>query len=180
MRTAQALWHGRWLIAQALVTIPLIVVIVSAYAPDAFRSSATLSFSGRNTGSRPGDVEQARGAVFKDRTMAERTLSVTGVTGLSAVELQDEIELEPAPAKGELELAVSREQRDQARVLTAEYTRQLARDQYAKVVRRPSDPVKVAPRPARDGVLALGIALPFGVMLALGHDALRRRRARQA
>ncbi|HEX8742002.1 MAG TPA: hypothetical protein VF712_02605 [Thermoleophilaceae bacterium] len=175
-----ALWHGRWLIAQALVTVPLVAVIVSAYSPEVFRSSATLSFSGHNTGSRSGDVEQARNAVLNDRSMAERALSVTGVTGLGAAELQDEVDIETSPFDGTLELAVSREERDQARALSAEYTRQLARDQFATVIRPAADPVKVAPLPARNGLVALGAALPFGVMLALGHDAVRRRRSHEA
>ena len=175
-----ALWHGRWLIAAALVTVPLIAVLVSLYQPEVFRSSATLSFTGRNTGSPPGDVLQARNAVLIDRTMAERTLSVTGVVGLSATDLQEEIDINAAPAAGTLEIAVTREERDEARALTREYARQLARDQFATVVRPASNPAKAAPRPLRDGLIALGAALPLGVMLALAHEAARRRQSRAA
>lgn len=180
MTAARARWktlrEGWLLIAAALVVVPAIAIVVSSYSTPSFRSSATLAFSGRNTGSLPADVIQARNAVLNDRSLAERTLSVTGVTGVDADELQQEIELSPELTEGTLEFSFTREEGDQAYALTVEYARQLARDQFARVVEPASSPVKVMPRPARDGLVALAAALPFGVMLALVHGAARRRR----
>jgi uncharacterized protein involved in exopolysaccharide biosynthesis len=173
------LWRGRWLIAQAVVVVPFITVLVSAHSPERFQSSATLEVSGRNTGTGAGDVEQARGAVLKDRSMAERTIAVTGVVDVSATGLVDAIDMSPRPADARLELTVTHGDRDHAQALCAEFARQLARDQFATVVERASAPVRVAPRSVRNGVLSLGAAVPFGVALALVFDAARRRRSRE-
>jgi capsular polysaccharide biosynthesis protein len=160
------------------VVVPAVTVVVSSFTPDAYRSKATLSFSGRNTGSMPGDVDQARRAAARDRSLAERTLDVIS-SRIGPAKLQRTLEL-TSPRAGQLDVAIERSDPAEAIGLSAEFARQLARDQRATVTSDASTASKVAPRLVQNGLLGLALAIPLGVTLAACLDAVRRRRLRRA
>jgi hypothetical protein len=177
-RTLGILRSGRWLIAQSFVLVPAAAVGVSLLSGPEYRSVTTIEFTGANTGSRAGDVDQARSAFARDRSLAARALDVTGSGRLGPAELQNATELLGGSRPGTLDVAVNDASRARAQALSGELARQLARDQLVWVVAGPARASKVTPRPLNDGMLALAAAIPIGVALAAGLDAVRRRRLR--
>ena len=156
-----------------LVLVPAVAVAVAATGPEEYRSKASVAFSGRNTGYVARDVEQARLTIQRDLSLAARTLDVTGVTGTTAEELQDALEVHRRP--GRLEIAVNRDNPVDAQMLCDEFSFQLARDQRARVVSTTRSATKVAPRLLEVGLLGLALAIPLGVALATALETLRRR-----
>lgn len=163
-----------WVAAVPLIVVPAVAVAVSLMAPAEYRSEATLTFSGRNTGSLDGDVEQARRAVEQDRSLASRTLDVAGVGGLDPASLQAAVQPE-RQALGSLGVAVNRSQAVEAEHLCGEFAFQLARDQRARIGSPRCVASKVAPRVPQNGLIALALAIPFALGLAMVVDRPRKR-----
>ena len=176
-RGLEPLRRARWPILVTLVVVPAVAVAVALIRPAEYRSEATIGFSGRNTGHVESDVRQARLAVRRDRSLALRTLDVTGVTSMTARQLQDAVQLETRP--GRLEIALNRASAKEARILADEFGYQLARDQRARIVSSAVAASEVVPRPLQTGLLGLALAVPLAALLATWLEALRRRESRE-
>lgn len=176
----EVLRRSRWLILAALIVTPTVAVAVSWSTPAVYRAHATVRVSGRNTGYIGTDVDQAHRAAARNRSLAARTLDVTGVRALDPTELQHELEIQDHRRRGLIEIAIDRPHPSGAYLLADEFARQLAGDQAAYVASPASFATKVAPRLGEDGLLGLALAIPLGAALAVCVEAVRRRLAREA
>jgi hypothetical protein len=163
-RSLETLRRGRRVILQALVVVPAVAALVAVLEPTEYRSHATVSFTGRNTGFVASDARQAERAVERDRSLAARALDVTGVKSLEPGELQDAVQMH-IRSQDRLELAINRQDAREARWLADELAYQVARDQRA-AWSTASPAVRVAPRLLETALLGLALALPLGVALA--------------
>lgn len=175
---AAVLKAGRWPLLLSLVIVPVTSVALSGLTPTAYRATATLQFTGFNTGSVAGDVDQAQRALRDYHPITADTLHSTDAQ-LTPTALRQSAHLTLAgQTRGEL--TIVRPTPARLHALCVALARRLARDQRLHVASASCKLSTVGPEPLQSGLLAIGLALPLGAVLAAALVAMRIRQLRRA